>query len=55
MVKTSKFRKTRVKKISKNAARRKLKRKMAKDVSPKDMPLTKLIKDTDRRTYYKAF
>ena len=49
LVKTSKYRKTRVKKISKNAARRKIKRKMAKDMSPKDRPLTMLIKDTDRR------
>jgi len=49
LVKTSAHRKTRVKKISKNAARRKIKRKMAKDVSPKDMPLTMLIKNTDHK------
>jgi len=48
LVKTSAYRKTRVKKISKNAARRKIKRKMAQDVY-KSLPLTMLIKNTDRK------
>ncbi len=49
LVKVSSSRKTKVRKISANAARRTIKRKMAKDVSPKDKPLTLLIKNTDRR------
>jgi len=49
LVKVSSSRKTKVRKISANAARRKIKRKMAKDVSPKDMPLTMLIKNTDHK------
>ncbi len=48
LTKTTCFRdgskKCKVRKISPNAARRKLKRKTAQDVSPKDKPLTQLVK-----------
>jgi|CoawatStandDraft_6_1074263.scaffolds.fasta_scaffold14385_5 hypothetical protein len=44
-IKTSKYGPNKVRKISKNAARRKVNRKMSQDISPVDKPLTILIKD----------